>query len=47
MTNNPAKSRLLESQGIKVVERISLAVGQTPFNERYLAVKASKSGHIL
>lgn len=47
MTNNPAKSRLLESQGIEVVERIPLAVGQTPFNESYLAVKASKSGHIL
>lgn len=47
MTNNPAKMRMMESCGIGVSERVPLKVGETPFNSRYLAVKAEKSGHLL
>ena len=47
MTNNPAKLRMLEQQGIGVVERVPLVAGRTRHNEDYLSVKAAKSGHIL
>ncbi len=47
MTNNPAKVRRLEAQGIAVTERIPLVTGRTEHNETYLAVKARKSGHLL
>jgi len=47
MTNNPAKIAMMEAQGIEVVERVPLRVGETPENTEYLAVKARKSGHIL
>lgn len=47
MTNNPAKIARMEDCGITVAERVPLKVGQTPENERYLAVKAQKSGHLL
>ncbi|MBT53534.1 MAG: GTP cyclohydrolase II [Mameliella sp.] len=47
MTNNPAKMRMMESCGIAVADRVPLKVGETPFNSRYLAVKAAKSGHLL
>ncbi|KUF12701.1 GTP cyclohydrolase II [Pseudoponticoccus marisrubri] len=47
MTNNPAKLAMMESCGIAVAERVPLKVGETPFNARYLAVKAEKSGHLL
>ncbi|MEM9974347.1 MAG: GTP cyclohydrolase II [Pseudomonadota bacterium] len=47
MTNNPAKVSMLENCAIKVVERVPLAVGLNPLNEKYLDVKAKKSGHIL
>ncbi len=47
MTNNPAKVAMMEAQGIKVVERVPLKVGQNPLNEAYLGVKAQKSGHLL
>lgn len=47
MTNNPAKIARMQDCGIDVVERVPLRVGQTPENERYLAVKAAKSGHLL
>ncbi len=47
MTNNPAKIAKMESSGIKVVERVALKVGETPQNAGYLAIKASKSGHLL
>ncbi|SNT28503.1 GTP cyclohydrolase II [Antarctobacter heliothermus] len=47
MTNNPAKMKMMESCGIAVTERVPLKVGETPFNSRYLAVKAAKSGHLL
>ncbi len=47
MTNNPEKVRMLDSHGIEVVRRVPLVVERTGFNDAYLAVKASKSGHIL
>ncbi|MGR3433646.1 MAG: GTP cyclohydrolase II [Shimia sp.] len=47
MTNNPAKVARMEGQGIRVAERVPLAVGRTAQNAHYLAVKASKSGHLL
>ena len=47
MTNNPAKVRMMEAQGISVTERVPLKVGRGPLNEKYLDVKAKKSGHIL
>ncbi|MDA7425837.1 GTP cyclohydrolase II [Thalassococcus lentus] len=47
LTNNPAKIAMMERCGIQVTERVPLKVGHTPQNERYLAVKAEKSGHLL
>lgn len=47
MTNNPAKVRMMEANGIGVEERVPLRVGRTAFNEGYLATKAAKSGHLL
>jgi GTP cyclohydrolase II len=38
---------MMESQGITVVERVPLKVGETPQNRAYLATKARKSGHLL
>ncbi|MCA0041923.1 GTP cyclohydrolase II [Celeribacter litoreus] len=47
LTNNPKKIARMEDQGIKVTERVPLKVGETRFNEAYLATKARKSGHLL
>jgi GTP cyclohydrolase II len=47
MTNNPAKIRMMQAQGIEVADRVPLAVGCTPDNASYLATKAAKSGHLL
>ena len=47
LTNNPAKVRMLEANGIAVVERVPLRVGQSRHNAAYLATKAAKSGHLL
>ncbi len=47
LTNNPAKVAMLNGCGVEVAERVPLAVGRTPENEKYLDVKARKSGHIL
>ncbi|WP_375259986.1 GTP cyclohydrolase II [Citreimonas sp.] len=46
LTNNPAKIAMMRQSGIEVTERVPLQVGRTPQNERYLAVKAEKSGHL-
>ncbi len=46
MTNNPRKVKALEDQNITVVERIELKAGQNPHNERYLATKVGKLGHL-
>ncbi|WP_333694295.1 GTP cyclohydrolase II [Phaeobacter italicus] len=47
LTNNPNKIRMMENTGIKVAERVPLKVGETAFNQHYLATKAAKSGHML
>lgn len=47
MTNNPKKVRALTDQGIDVLERIPLHTGQNPHNEKYLATKAGKLGHLI
>ncbi len=47
MTNNPAKVAMLTALGVRVSERLPLAVGRTVQNAGYLATKARKSGHLL
>ncbi|SFR36340.1 GTP cyclohydrolase II [Litoreibacter janthinus] len=47
LTNNPAKLAMLEANGLEVVERVPLKVGETRHNTDYLATKAAKSGHLL
>lgn len=47
MTNNPAKLAAVSGAGVEIVERVPLAVGETPQNADYLATKARKSGHLL
>ena len=47
LTNNPKKVRMMEANGIDVVERVPLKVGLNPLNAKYLDTKARKSGHIL
>ena len=47
LTNNPAKVRMLTENGVEVVDRVPLKVGETTQNAAYLATKAAKSGHLL
>lgn len=47
MTNNPRKIHALESMQVRVAEQIPLIIARNPYNERYLATKASKLGHML
>ena len=46
LTNNPRKIAQLEEYGVEVVERVGHAFPPNRHNERYLAVKAEKSGHL-
>nr|WP_076449947.1 GTP cyclohydrolase II [Roseivivax lentus] len=46
MTNNPAKIAILAAQGIEVIERVPLHQGRTGWNDRYIATKIAKSGHL-
>ena len=47
MTNNPRKVKAIEALGIPVTERVSHEFGENPHNEKYLATKAGKLGHLL
>ena len=47
LTNNPKKISGLESEGINVVERVSLEISPTEENVRYLETKKTRLGHIL
>ncbi|MEC7488790.1 MAG: GTP cyclohydrolase II [Pseudomonadota bacterium] len=47
LTNNPRKVQQLEEYGIRVSERVGHSFQSNQYNERYLAVKAEKSGHLL
>jgi GTP cyclohydrolase II len=45
ITNNPKKLIPFEKYGIKIVSRVPLHVGRTPFNEYYRQTKEKKLGH--
>ena len=47
MTNNPRKVKAMQAVGIEVSQRVSLQVGENPYNKLYLATKAGKLGHLL
>lgn len=47
LTNNPRKIRGLDGYGLSIVDRVPIITGQNPANERYLATKADKLGHLL
>lgn len=47
MTNNPRKVKAMQAVGIDVAQRVSLQVGENPYNKLYLATKAGKLGHLL
>ena len=47
MTNNPRKVATLNSAGLEVIERVPMVTGKNPYNAKYLATKAKKSGHLL
>ena len=47
MTNNPRKVKAMQAVGIDVTQRVSLQVGQNPYNKLYLATKSGKLGHLL
>ena len=45
MTNNPAKRAGLEGHGLKITERVPIAIKPTKFDKKYLTVKKIKMGH--
>ncbi len=47
LTNNPKKIEGLEKYGLKIVERIPLAVKPNKENENYLKTKKEKLGHYI
>ncbi|MCF8708163.1 GTP cyclohydrolase II [Rhizorhapis sp. SPR117] len=47
LTNNPKKVEGLEQAGIKVVERLPLAITANPHNAHYLTTKRDRTGHKL
>ena len=47
LTNNPAKVIGLEAEGIRVAERLPLALPPNPHNARYLDTKRDRTGHQL
>lgn len=47
MTNNPRKVAALEHLGIQVSQRLPLKTGQNSHNQKYLATKLGKLGHLL
>jgi 3,4-dihydroxy 2-butanone 4-phosphate synthase/GTP cyclohydrolase II len=46
ITNNPRKIFGLEGYGLKIVDRVALHTEPTPHNERYIATKRAKLGHL-
>jgi GTP cyclohydrolase II len=46
LTNNPRKVMAMERMNYVVVERVPIHTGYNSHNEAYLAVKASKLGHM-
>jgi 3,4-dihydroxy 2-butanone 4-phosphate synthase/GTP cyclohydrolase II len=47
MTNNPRKVVGLGAYGLEIVERIPLEIHPNDHNERYLAAKRDKLGHLI
>jgi 3,4-dihydroxy 2-butanone 4-phosphate synthase/GTP cyclohydrolase II len=47
LTNNPAKVKGLESNGISVRERLTIQVNASEHNRLYLATKRDKLGHLI
>lgn len=47
LTNNPRKVASLSADGIDVVDRVPLQVGENPHNAGYLATKRKRLGHLL
>ncbi|MES2684783.1 MAG: GTP cyclohydrolase II [Pseudomonadota bacterium] len=47
LTNNPRKVSSLQSNGIEVIERVPLRVGENTHNEGYLSTKRQRLGHLL
>ncbi len=47
ITNNPRKFRALEGYGLSIAERLPLEIEPNVHNERYLAAKRDKLGHLL
>jgi 3,4-dihydroxy 2-butanone 4-phosphate synthase / GTP cyclohydrolase II len=47
LTNNPAKLSGLDGFGLSVVEQVPIEVEPQPENERYLAAKREKLGHVI
>ena len=47
MTNNPRKVAAMEELGFEVTERIALKTPHNPHNQKYLATKAGKLGHLM
>lgn len=46
MTNNPEKIASIESQGVEVVDRITIQVGHTTHNKSYLKTKKERFFHL-
>ena len=46
MTNNPAKVAALEGAGMHVAQRVPHHLPTNPHNERYLATKRDRAGHL-
>lgn len=46
MTNNTAKYGGLEGFGLEIVDRVPLVIEPNPHNERYLATKRERMGHL-
>ncbi len=47
LTNNPKKVVGLTGYGLEIVEQLPLRIASNPHNERYLATKREKLGHLL
>ncbi len=47
LTNNPRKIIGLEGYGLRVVERVPIAIAPRPENAKYLETKREKLGHLL
>ena len=47
LTNNPKKIIGLTGYGLEVVERVSLEIDPNGYNDRYLATKRDKLGHLI